>query len=495
MRLLIWKPRWLVVTITGNGAHSLNAMANPVVTVRGHRHILPNFTPWITVTIAKVCIVITVLLVAATGVLTCYGPAQGAELKPDSQVFTSANPVTFDDAVKIAISQSPVFTKSSVQIDIMRMDETDKRYAMVPPLTFRTYYYVNRPNASNLTPQPYSLSFSMDPYNPFGTYYSLQAQKVATQMAILSHLQIISKGLVRLGSFYLGQESLKKRMAYQRALIELDREILAYAENRFSIGTGTSLEVKVAQQELQLAQGELEQSRLSEKRSLAEIKRFLGLPNSTEFNPDLHDCRRQVLGAFNPATATVEQAKKRNYEVQIIDLQRKLQGFKVLMAKAKIIPNLLFTTQTPDPLNAATGNGLYVGVGLEIPVWDGFQRIRDVSRQKAVLKQVDATKEEKAESVENLWDTRADSLQAKSVALKIAQSKEELVRLKAHQNEVRYQSGEVTLPVSLESRKEVLATQKETLNISLDYDLAVLTLRELSGDLGNTYVDAKSWQK
>jgi outer membrane protein TolC len=493
MRLLPRKLQWLIVTIASYGVCSLNAMANPVATVRGRRHILPNFTPWIAVTIAKVCIVITVLLVAATGVMMCCGRTQGAELKPDSQVLTSASPMTFDEAVKIAISQSPVFTKSSVQVDIMRMDETDRRYGMVPPLTFRTMYYLNRPE--NTGGKPYSLSFSMDPYNPFGTYYSLQAQKVATQMAILSHLQVISTGLERLGAFYLGQESLKKKVAYQKALVDLDRESLTYAENRLSIGTGTSLEVKVAQQELQLAQGELEQLGLGEKRNLAQIKRFLGLPPPAEFNPDLHNCRRQVLGDFNPATATVEHAKNHNYEMKILDLQRKLQGFKVLMAKAKIMPNILFNTQTPDPLNATTGNGLYVGVGLEIPVWDGFQRIRDVSRQKAVLKQVDANKEDKTGSLENIWSSRADSLQAKSGILKIAQAKEELVRLKAHQNEVRYQSGEVTLPVFLESRKQVLEAQKETLTANLDYDLAVLTLRELSGDLGNTYVDANSWQK
>ena len=495
MSLLSWKPQWLFAIIIGFGALSLSAMVNPVGTVRGRRHIRLAYPPWIAEAITKAFLVVTVLLLAASGAIAWCQPAQGAELKLDSQALPSASPVTFNDAVKIAISQSPAFTKSAVQIEIMRLDETDKRYAMIPPLTFRTYYYVNRPNASNLTPQPYSLSFSFDPYNPFGTYYSLQAQKVATQMAILSHLQIISKGLERLGAFYLNQGSFQKRMAIQKAMVDLDREILTYTENRLSIGTGTSLDVKIAQQELTLAQGELEQTRQSEKRNLTEIKRFLGLPASAAFNPDLNNYRHQVLGNFNPAVESVKQAENRNYEVKIVDLQRKLQGYKVLMAKAKIIPNILFNTQTPDPLNAATGNGLFVGIGLEIPVWDGFQRIRDVSRQRAVLRQVDATREEKVDSLETKWNTQEDSLQAKSLALKIAQSKEELVRLKAHQNEVRYQSGEITLPVFLESRKEVLKAQKETLSKSIDYDFAVLKLREISGDLGNTYVDANSWKK
>ena len=86
-------------------------------------------------------------------------------------------------------------------------------------------------------------------------------------------------------------------------------------------------------------------------------------------------------------------------------------------------------------------------------------------------------------------------MQDKSVALKNAQTLENLARLKANQNDVRYQSGEAPLTVVLESRKEVLRIQKETLRRGLEYDKAVLQLRENSGDLGHTYVDEKSWQK
>lgn len=495
MSLLPWKPQWPFAIINDIGALSLSAMVNPVATIRGRRHILPAFIPWIAETITKACLVITMLLVAAGGVITWCEPALGAEMPASAQILPPTNPLTFDESVRIAINQSPLFTKSSVQIDIRRMDETDARYAMVPPLTFRTLYYVNRPDAPNLNPKPYSLSFSTDPYNPFGTYFTLQAEKVATQMAILSHLQIISKGLENLGRFYLELDCLKKMTAYQKELINLNREILTFAENRVSIGTGTSLEAKVAQQELQLSQGELEQIEINEKRDLAALRQFLGLPLSAPLNPEVRDSHRQVLGNFDPATSSVEQAKSRSYEIQVMDLQKKLQGYKVLMAKVKMVPNILFNTQTPDPLNATVGNGLYVGVGLEIPVWDGFKRIRDVSRQKAVLKQVDAAKEEKEIALGDKYHGGVAEIQAKSVALKIARSREELARLKAHQNEIRYQSGEITLPVFLESRKQVLEAQKDTLKKGMEYDVAVLRLREISGDLGNTYVDANSWKK
>ena len=67
------------------------------------------------------------------------------------------------------------------------------------------------------------------------------------------------------------------------------------------------------------------------------------------------------------------------------------------------MPTIVFNTQTPSPLSVSTGQGLYVGFGLEIPVWDGFKRIRNVSRQKAVLKQIGAQKAEKENGIEEKW--------------------------------------------------------------------------------------------
>ena len=79
-------------------------------------------------------------------------PAQGADQSPvaQAQIPPPGTLLTFDEAVRIAITQSPIFTKSSVEIDIRRLDETDSRYAMVPPLTFRTYYYVDRPSGASI---------------------------------------------------------------------------------------------------------------------------------------------------------------------------------------------------------------------------------------------------------------------------------------------------------------------------------------------------------
>jgi outer membrane protein TolC len=475
--------------ITKLAGFSVNPMVDSAGTGRGPRQTLSGYAPWIAATLATLIIAMLV-----GGVMCWCRPAQGADQPPVVQTPTPGSALTFEEAVKIALTQSPAFTKSSLEIDIERLDETDSRYAMVPPLTFRTYYYVNRPSGSGFG-RPYSLNFSTDPYNPIGAYFSLQARKLATKAAILSHMGVISAGLQNLGSSFLQLDALHKQAGIQKDLIKIAQENLTYAENRVAIGTGTSLEVKMAQQQLQFIRGEQEGIAIAEKRALSNLRNLLGWPSNQDITPAFSDSRRQVLGSFNPATVTLEQAKTRSHELRVFEIYKQLQQYNISLAIAKSFPTFTINTQTPDPLSANTSYGLYVGLGVEVPVWDGFTRIRNVSRQKALLKQIGAKKGEKEYLLEDNWFKLLGEIQEMRVALKNAQSLEELARLKSHQQEVRYHSGEVPLSAFLESRIEVLKAQSKTLNQGLRYDLNVLKLREFTGDLGNTYVDANAWQQ
>ena len=457
----------MIITLAG---FSVNTMVDPAGTGRGPRQILSGYTSWIAA--MQTCLIIA-MLVMAGGVMGWCRPAQAADPAPAAPAVTPGSPLTFEEAVKIALTQSPAFTKSSLDIDIGRMDETDSRYAMIPPLTFRTYYYVNRPSGTGYN-KPYSLNFATEPYNPVGAYFTLQAQKLATQAAILSHMGVISGGLLSLGSCYLSLDALHKQTVIQRDLVKVAQENLTFAENRVAIGTGTSLEVKMAQQQLQMAQGEQEGIALATKRTLSSLRNLLGWPANQDITPAFSDSRRQVLGSFNPATVSLEQAKTQSYEIKVFDIYRQLQEYNVRLAIAKTFPTFSINTQTPDPLSVSTGSGLYVGLGLEIPVWDGFTRIRNISRQKAILKQVGSKKEGKESVLESKMGTSQGKIQEIGVLLKNAQSMEELARLKAQQQEVRYHSGEVPLSVFLESRVEVLRAQKTTLIQGLEYDLEVL---------------------
>ncbi len=425
------------------------------------------------------------------GICLTPRPSPAAALDLGEDKVVPQVPLDFDACARLALRQSPYLLKSAMDIDIRRLDESDSRWSMVPPMSLQTYYFLDRPLSGS---KPYSLNFSWEPYNPLGSYFLLQAQKIITQMAVYGHMVSILQGLQKVGNQFLELATMKRLAAVQDDLVKVSRDNLAYAANRVEIGTGTSLEVRLANQELEAAKDEKERLEISQRRTLGSLKTFLGLKPEDPVTLDLHDARHQVLGNFDPAAATLEQAKARSFDLKIEKLKTQIQEYNVSVAKTKVYPSILINAQTPNPLYT-TSSGLYVGLGLDIPVWDGFKRIRNVSRQKTILRQIALEKDMKESDLADQWNELQEDLKGAAADMKLAQSKEEVARLKERQAEIRYQSGGKTLDTWLDARSDAIDAQKIAANKALQYDEYVLNLRKISGDLGYTYVDQSSWQK
>lgn len=442
----------------------------------------------------KISFVLAVILLA-TALGAAVLSAQGTEGNTGGGVQEAeavTGPVNFDRAVRLAIRRSPYFTKSSLEIEIKRLDEKDSKYDLIPPVTFRTQYYVSQP--SEIHNRAYSLNFISSSYNPVESYFTLQARKMITQIAILSHMQVISEGIQKLARMFLQLEALQQATARQEDLIDLARQNLAFLQKRMQLGTVTSLEIKVAEQELAGAQAEKEHIASSQTRLRDNLRAFIGLKGGQPLELDCKDARRQVMGTFEPGAANLEQAKNHSYELKIAALQKELQQYNILLAKAKLLPSFFMGAQNPDPLTSNT-RSMFFSVGLEIPVWDGFKRLRNVSRQKTILRQFEAATNEKGIFMNDLWQETQENVRSADASRKSAQAQEELARLKERQADIRYNSGGEPLSVYLDGRKGLMEAQKNSFLKALDYDLAVIKLRQLSGDLDATYVDASSWQQ
>lgn len=406
-----------------------------------------------------------------------------------------AGPADFDTCARVALRQSPYLTKSSVEIDNSRLDETDSRFGMTPNVMFRTYYYVTKPDIGGRSSKPYFIQFNTEEYNPVGAYFTLQARKIFTQVAVLSHMKVISEGLFKLGKSFLDLAALKEIAELQEEYITLAQKNLQYVRQRSGLGDANNLELQLALQEVKLAEAEKANS-LAKQRKLTEgIRTFLGVPKSGPFALQLHKTREQVMRSFNPATASGEEASTRSFEVRIQGLKRELQSWHVALAKSKLLPNFIMSVQTPDPLSTVNNGGLYFYVGLSLPVWDGFTRLRNVSRQKNVLRQVSSECNLKEADTLDKWQEAQDRRLGTVTALKLAQTHLDLARMKERQADIRYHSGGEPLTSLVQAQKDRVEAQKAVIAKTLENDLAALEIRYLSGDLVYTYVDEKSWQK
>jgi outer membrane protein TolC len=255
------------------------------------------------------------------------------------------------------------------------------------------------------------------------------------------------------------------------------------------------MEVDIASQEEVVAKAEGEAVIASQGQIREAIRDFLDLKPDQPLRLDLKQTRRQVLGDFDPGRANLEEAQARDFEVRIKQLTQKLQAYNVTLAKMKFLPNFQFALQTPDPVSSTINRGTFFSVGLSFPIFDGFKRVRDIKRQNTILRQYASEEEVKAKELTQEWREAEEKLKTQGTTLKVAEAQAELARLKERQAETFYRRGEGDFSLFMTARQARVKAQKEAIAAKLEYDLAVLELRHLTGDLVYAYVHENQFRE
>lgn len=378
----------------------------------------------------------------------------------------------------------------SLEIDVRRLDESDSKHAFVPSISVKSRYYVDAPKSLGGDDRPYSLGFYTDPYNPLESYFTLQTRKMITQIAILSHLQVISAFIHRLGSTMLDLESLGRMDALQDELIALAQQNLAYARNKMKSESLSPLDLRLAEQELQLAQAEKEQIATSQRVMTEAIKGLLGLDANDGMELDLRGLRSQILNGFVPEAARIDSARSNSYQLKIQKLKKELQALKVKLAHTKFLPSLVAGIENGDPLSRSTKGDFFAFFGVEMPIWDGMKRAHDITRQKTILKQFNAEEQTKEIDLASSWNSAQAGVAEGATSLKLARSRQELSGLKKRQKEISYGEGRETFLQYLVESKGYLETKKNSELKELEYVKAALALYALTGELSHRYVEA-----
>ena len=407
---------------------------------------------------------------------------------------TTRGPMDFNGCLWVALEKSPYFTSSSLEIAVRRLDESDSRYGLFPTLSFRTRYYVNTPrDVLNNNSQPYSLGFYADSYNPVESYFTLQARKLLTKIAIYGHLLVIEKSIHRLGGFFLEVDSLDKMAAYQDELIAKNLQNLAYAQNRVKSDSASSLDLRLTEQELEMARLEREKITSSRSALVEEIKTLIGLRAEDSLELDLGGVRQQVLNTFDPVAATLDQARSNSYELKIQGLKKELQELNVTLAYARFLPTLVMGVETGDPLNVGNRGTYYTWFGAEMPIWDGLKRAHNVTRQKTVLNQYNAEGRTKELDLSTTWTNARRKFMEAASGLKLAHAQEEVASLKKRQSEISYREGREPLSRYLDESKRSIDVQRDSQAKELEYLKAALEMYSLSGELSRRFVKPDSF--
>ena len=281
----------------------------------------------------------------------------------------------------------------------------------------------------------------------------------------------------------------------QAELIQLVEKQLSFMQERQKVGQGSALEIKVASQELALAKLTQKQLLEGQNKYRKSIRAYLGWPPDQELHLDLASSRQQILGGYENLAQLQEASPDSTIDLKIQDYKKELQKYNIILAKTKLLPTLFMGAQTPDPLSFVQSRSLFFFVGASIPVWDGFKRLRNISRQKIVLKQYEAEANETESDFKEKWREAQINATDSGTKLEVSQSQLELAALKERQAEIRYNTMGEPFSIYLEGEKGVSEARKNVIMKNLEYDLAKLNLRHLANELVSNYVDENSISK
>jgi outer membrane protein TolC len=393
-------------------------------------------------------------------------------------------PLTFRDGVDLALRQSPVLAVSEMEIGLQRLDEADSRADYFPRFSLLTRYYVDQPEGSD---RRYYLEFRVDPYNPVEAHLSLKAQRLLTRIATLSHVQAVAECLQRLGETFLELDILARMESLDNDLVAAAEKRTAQLSYRYRTGSVSEPEWRAAEQEAEIFRLQREQHRALRSAQRETLGALLGLSDAALPDTDARDAAEQVWGKDRPGAAGWESVRTNSVELQIREIREQLQVLNITAARAAYIPDLLVGVRTPDPLSGLSDEDFYFSVGVEIPIWDGWKRARNVRRQRQVLEQQLEGNVLGDLEFRMRWRAAENAGRLAELEWRAARAREDLADTRRRQAELAAGAEAEGDDEAMAARLAWLQAGRESLRQALARDKALLDLDFITGNLLNRY--------
>ncbi|CAM2059545.1 putative outer membrane efflux protein [Desulfovibrionales bacterium] len=398
-------------------------------------------------------------------------------------------PLCYEDCIYHALLHSPYFAKSTIQIELDRIEERDARWKIFPNIEINGNFIVNKPDSRNSSPS--KANFVVGSWDPMHAYFSIGAYKILTEIAVYRHLKVIAESLFSMADAFLRLEYMDKVAALINEEITLAEQEKAYTMNCYQNGRASTLDIVSVEHKIDRLTLYGQQNNGKRQNVLESLKRILGVPLDQSIVVNLKSSRNQIIGSFDPAAATLELAQRNSIDLKIKSLEKKVQHYYTIASYAQYIPKIQLGLRT-DYSAYSNSDVLVSSIGLTTPLWDWGSRWRTISKEKHKLYKVEAETVEKEFDLNGEWRNSEIERQDYVRNLNLAYSALKLVNLKKQQAEIRYKSGTESYTAYLELLMALYESQIATLTAELQYDEALLKLRHITGDLYKSYVDASS---
>lgn len=324
-----------------------------------------------------------------------------------------------------------------------------------------------------------------------GISAALEAQKVSREAALLDLKATINNALLEVRTRYYDVLLAREQITVQEQNVQLLRQQLQNAKNRFEAGTISNFEVLRAEVELANAQPEFIKARNRKRTSVDQLRQAIGYINTTPEN--LHKTP-EFMGTldFLPVSYDLQKSldAARTNRPDLLRLERLAKareaGVRIEQAGYRPTVDLIGGYQVVKKISSNSFNdspeGWVVGVQSNWAIFDGRTTAGKVAQARSRLRQSQLSAREQELAVEVQVRTALSSLQEAAelaeAAQKVVAQAEESLRLA----DARYAAGSATQLDVLQARVSLTQSRTNQLAANYSYNVALATVRRALGE-------------
>lgn len=328
-------------------------------------------------------------------------------------------------------------------------------------------------------------------YSGGGVRAALDVQSLVREAALLELQSVINNALLEVRTRFYDVLLAREQIDVQEQNVNLLREQLQTARNRFEAGAVSNFDVLRAEVAVANAQAPLIRARNQYRIAIDELRRTLGFSNldpaevnkvpeflgSLDFTPIPYDLQSSIRTALSARPELQRLAKFEQAREVGIDLQK--AGYRPDLA---VVGGYQVRKAGDSDRFSDSVDGWTIGLQSSWAIFDGRATRGRVAQARSQLEQARLTTAEQILAVEVEVRRAISSLQEGAelaeAAQKVVQQAEEALRLA----DARYAAGSATQLDVLETRVALTEARTNQIEANYRYNVAVATLRRALGD-------------
>jgi len=382
--------------------------------------------------------------------------------------------------VRYALVHSELFLKNRLQIQVKSADLKDAHSELLPTLQLSTRFYLDK--ATGNSGSPVSVNMQIVNWSPYVALFKIKAGGIIVDMAQANHFLKISEGIAEMAKLFIKIDVLKCKIRAHRQMVALLRSKVDFGKSRKEQGAQDPLELKGWDVSVR---GQLVQIKALEQEMEAasgQLKAIMGYHPDFYLPLDTRDAINQVLNGFNGHLVTFTDIQAGNLGLKILAKKEQLQSVRVEASYMLLLPQPVLMIESISNQVDRT-SGFNMALGMDHILWDGFRRVRDVKRQKMLLREAHLDRTTKSEAVYNKYRTLQAGLDVAAETEAFNREQSKLAELNEERELLRYKSGNIPFHAYMEARIKRAETDVASLKALEERVASLIELATLAGGL------------